>query len=65
MPENLVPTLEKPFPVGEGLRQCLPERDFGVERERMDAMATSMESSRPPSVCSTARSWKVPGTIWG
>ena len=47
MPEDLVPTLEKLFPVVKGLRQCLPEREFGVEQERMDAMATRMESSRP------------------
>lgn len=48
MPEDLVPTLEKPFPVGKGLRQCLPERESGVDRERMDAMATRMEQQTHP-----------------
>ncbi|XP_062944623.1 toll-like receptor 11 [Cynocephalus volans] len=44
--EELVPALEKPPPAGEGLRLCLPERDFGVGQDRMDAAVTSMESSR-------------------
>ncbi|XP_008069914.1 toll-like receptor 11 [Carlito syrichta] len=44
--EKLVPTLEKPPPAGEGLRLCLPERDFGVGQDRMEAMTASMESSR-------------------
>ncbi|XP_046506488.1 toll-like receptor 11 [Equus quagga] len=44
--KELVPALEKPLPVGEGLRLCLPERDFGVGQDRMDAMVASMESSR-------------------
>ncbi|XP_004698917.2 toll-like receptor 11 [Echinops telfairi] len=43
---ELIPALEKPFPDGEGLRLCLPERDFGVGQDRIDAMASSMESSR-------------------
>ncbi|XP_037691078.1 toll-like receptor 11 [Choloepus didactylus] len=44
--EELVPALEKPLPTGEGLRLCLPERDFGFGQDRMDTIATSMESSR-------------------
>ncbi|XP_045383408.1 toll-like receptor 11 [Lemur catta] len=44
--EKLVPALEKPPPAGEGLRLCLPERDFGAGQDRMDAMAASMEGSR-------------------
>ncbi|XP_004694621.2 PREDICTED: toll-like receptor 11 [Condylura cristata] len=44
--EDLVPALEKPLPAGEGLRLCLPERDFEVGQDRMDAMVTSMEKSR-------------------
>ncbi|XP_075386856.1 toll-like receptor 11 [Tenrec ecaudatus] len=43
---ELIPALEKPFPDGEGLRLCLPERDFGVGQDRVDAMAASMECSR-------------------
>ncbi|NP_001284408.1 toll-like receptor 11 precursor [Oryctolagus cuniculus] len=44
--DKLVPALEKPPPAGEGLRLCLPERDFGIGQDRMDATAASMESSR-------------------
>lgn len=44
--EELVPALEQPLPDGAGLRLCLPERDFGVGQDRMDATAASMESSR-------------------
>ncbi|KAM7156706.1 LOW QUALITY PROTEIN: toll-like receptor 11 [Molossus nigricans] len=47
-----VPALEKPLPEGEGLRLCLPERDLGVGQDRMDATATSMESSRAICVLS-------------
>ncbi|XP_006877204.1 PREDICTED: toll-like receptor 11-like [Chrysochloris asiatica] len=43
---ELIPALEKPLPAGEGLRICLPERDFGVGQDRVDTMAASMESSR-------------------
>ncbi|KAF7482482.1 toll receptor 11-like [Marmota monax] len=44
--EELVPTLEKSPPAGEGLRLCLPERDFGVGQDRMDALVASMENCR-------------------
>ncbi|ELW65424.1 Toll-like receptor 11 [Tupaia chinensis] len=44
--KELVPALEKPPPSGGGLRLCLPERDFGVGQDRMDAMIASMENSR-------------------
>ncbi|XP_016055136.1 PREDICTED: toll-like receptor 11 [Miniopterus natalensis] len=44
--QELVPALEKPLPDGGGLRLCLPERDFGVGQDRINATATSMESSR-------------------
>ncbi|XP_012376749.1 toll-like receptor 11 [Dasypus novemcinctus] len=44
--EELVPALEKPLPTGEGLRLCLPERDFRVGQDRIDTIAASMESSK-------------------
>ncbi|KAM6180679.1 toll-like receptor 11 [Erethizon dorsatum] len=44
--EELVPALEKPPPMGEGLRLCLPDRDFGLGQDRMDATVASMEISR-------------------
>ncbi|XP_037357807.1 toll-like receptor 11 [Talpa occidentalis] len=44
--EELVPALEKPLPAGEGLRLCLPERDFEIGQDKMDTMVTSMEKSR-------------------
>nr|XP_020011211.1 toll-like receptor 11 [Castor canadensis] len=44
--EELVPALEKSPPAGEGLRICLPERDFGIGQDRMDAMVANMENSR-------------------
>uniref|UniRef100_I3MYM5 TIR domain-containing protein n=1 Tax=Ictidomys tridecemlineatus TaxID=43179 RepID=I3MYM5_ICTTR len=44
--EELVPTLEKSPPAGEGLRLCLPERDFGVGQDRLDALVASMENCR-------------------
>ncbi|XP_028360025.1 toll-like receptor 11 [Phyllostomus discolor] len=59
--EELVPALEKPLPEGEGLRLCLPERDFGVGQDRMDAMAASMESSRA-TLC--VLSCQALGSFW-
>ncbi|XP_004584934.3 toll-like receptor 11 [Ochotona princeps] len=44
--EELVPALEMPLPAGEGLRLCLPDRDFGVGQDRMNATAVNMENSR-------------------
>ncbi|XP_064148310.1 toll-like receptor 11 [Loxodonta africana] len=43
---ELIPALEKPLPAGEGLRLCLPERDFGVGQDRMETTAASIESSK-------------------
>ncbi|XP_007956273.2 toll-like receptor 11 [Orycteropus afer afer] len=43
---ELIPALEKPLPDGEGLKLCLPERDFGVGQDRLDATFASMKSSR-------------------
>ncbi|XP_005087551.3 toll-like receptor 11 [Mesocricetus auratus] len=44
--EELVPALEKPPPEGEGLRLCLPARDFGIGNDRMESMIASMHKSR-------------------
>ncbi|CAH6778969.1 toll-like receptor 11 [Phodopus roborovskii] len=44
--EELVPGLEKPPPKGEGLRLCLPARDFGIGNDRMESMIASMHKSR-------------------
>ncbi|XP_023559888.1 toll-like receptor 11 isoform X1 [Octodon degus] len=44
--KELVPALEKPPPIGEGLKLCLPDRDFGLGWDRMDATVASMETSR-------------------
>ncbi|XP_050998931.1 toll-like receptor 11 [Acomys russatus] len=44
--EELVPALEKPPPEGEGLRLCLPARDFGVGNDRMESTIASMGESR-------------------
>ncbi|XP_008850699.1 toll-like receptor 11 [Nannospalax galili] len=44
--EELVPALENPPPEGQGLRLCLPVRDFVVGQDRMDALVSSMGSSR-------------------
>ncbi|XP_006991042.4 toll-like receptor 11 [Peromyscus maniculatus bairdii] len=44
--EELVPALEKPPPEGEGLRLCLPTRDFGIGNDRMESMIASMSKSR-------------------
>ncbi|XP_031217327.1 toll-like receptor 11 [Mastomys coucha] len=44
--EELVPVLEKAPPEGEGLRLCLPDRDFGIGNDRMESMIASMGKSR-------------------
>uniref|UniRef100_A0A8C2UKC5 Toll-like receptor 11 n=1 Tax=Chinchilla lanigera TaxID=34839 RepID=A0A8C2UKC5_CHILA len=44
--EELVPALEKPPPMGEGLKLCLPYRDFGLGQDRMDATVANMKISR-------------------
>lgn len=44
--EELVPVLEKAPPEGEGLRLCLPARDFGIGNDRMESMIASMGKSR-------------------
>ncbi|XP_052047589.1 toll-like receptor 11 [Apodemus sylvaticus] len=44
--DELVPVLEKAPPEGEGLRLCLPDRDFGIGNDRMESMITSMGKSR-------------------
>uniref|UniRef100_A0A8D2AS98 TIR domain-containing protein n=1 Tax=Sciurus vulgaris TaxID=55149 RepID=A0A8D2AS98_SCIVU len=58
--EELVPALEKSPPAGEGLRLCLPERDFGVGQDRMDAMAASMENSRATLCVLSSRALESP-----
>ncbi|MBZ3870312.1 Toll-like receptor 11 [Sciurus carolinensis] len=58
--EELVPALEKSPPAGEGLRLCLPERDFGVGQDRMDAMAASMENSRATLCVLSSRALQSP-----
>ncbi|XP_004391091.2 toll-like receptor 11 [Trichechus manatus latirostris] len=58
---ELIPALEKPLPAGEGLRLCLPERDFGVGQDRMEAMAASIDSSKA-TLCVLSR--QALGSPW-
>ncbi|XP_028614399.1 toll-like receptor 11 [Grammomys surdaster] len=44
--EELVPVLEKAPPEGDGLRLCLPARDFEIGNDRMESMIASMGKSR-------------------
>lgn len=44
--KELVPALERPPPEGEGLRLCLPARDFVIGNDRMESIIASMCQSR-------------------